>query len=116
VLLDYGFSLYETEILAEVGDVTFDVPVCGGVKSSVAVYNPTAVTAFLPRNHERIEAMVELPRFLYGGIHEGEAVGCVRFFVNGDEVGSVPLVASESVSAIPKKQSLFEKLLSFFCK
>ena len=116
VLLDYGFSLYETEILAEVGDVTFDVPVCGGVKSSVAVYNPTAVTAFLPRNHERIEATVELPRFLYGGIHEGEAVGYVRFFVNGDEVGSVPLVASESVSAIPKKQSLFEKLLSFFCK
>jgi D-alanyl-D-alanine carboxypeptidase len=116
VLLDYGFSLYETEILAEVGDVTFDVPVCGGVKSSVAVYNPTAVTAFLPRNHGRIEATVELPRFLYGGIHEGEAVGCVRFFVNGDEVGSVPLVASESVSAIPKKQSLFEKLLSFFCK
>jgi D-alanyl-D-alanine carboxypeptidase len=116
VLLDYGFSLYETEILAEVGDVTFDVPVCGGVKSSVAVYNPTAVTAFLPRNHGRIEATVELPRFLYGGIHEGEAVGCVRFFVNGDEVGSVPLVASESVSAIPKKQSLFEKLLLFFCK
>jgi D-alanyl-D-alanine carboxypeptidase len=116
VLLDYGFSLYETEILAEVGDVTFDVPVCGGVKSSVAVYNPTAVTAFLPRNHERIEATVELPRFLYGGIREGEAVGYVRFFVNGDEVGSVPLVASESVSAIPKKQSLFEKLLSFFCK
>ncbi len=113
-LLDYGFSLYESVALAEKGEVSLDVPVCGGARSSVKAVNAEAVTALLPRGCGEITAVVELPRFLYGGVEKGAVIGCVRFYTGGVEIGSSPLVSAEGVPEIKKEQSWIQKLLSFF--
>lgn len=115
-LLDYGFSLYETVTLADIGEITLDIPVCGGIKTAVSVYNMNAVTASLPREHDQIQTVIELPRFVYGGAEKGQIIGTVRFFADGQEIGSSPLVTAESVPETPKKQNFFEKLLAFFGK
>ena len=113
-LLDYGFSLYETVTLADIGEISYEIPVCGGIQASVMVENVEKITVSLPKEHGEIRAVFELPRFVYGGIEKGRVLGTVRFFAEDTEIGSAPLVAKETVPASPKEQNWFEKLLSFF--
>ena len=113
-LLDYGFSLYETVTLADIGEISYEIPVCGGIQASVMVENVEKITVSLPKEHGEIRAVFELPRFVYGGIEKGRVLGTVRFFAEDIEIGSAPLVAKETVPASPKEQNWFEKLLSFF--
>ena len=115
-LLDYGFSLYESVTLADIGDITLDVPVCGGVRETVAVCNTARVTVNLPKGTDDIHIVIELPRFVYGGISAGQTIGTVRFFENGREIGSAPLVSQEDVPKVREKQNIFRKWLSFFLK
>ena len=112
-LLDYGFSLYESVMLADLGDITLELPVCGGVREMVTVCNADRVTASLPGGKGDIAMVVELPRFVYGGVSKGQVVGTVRYFENGREIGSAPLVLTEDAPEAPKKQNLFKKWLSF---
>lgn len=113
-LLDYGFSLYETVTLADIGEISYEIPVCGGIQASVMVENVEKITVSLPKEHGEIRAVFELPRFVYGGIEKGRVLGTVRFFAEDTEIGSAPLVAKETVPESPKEQNWFEKLLSFF--
>jgi D-alanyl-D-alanine carboxypeptidase/D-alanyl-D-alanine carboxypeptidase (penicillin-binding protein 5/6) len=113
-LLDYGFSLYESITLADIGDITLEIPVCGGVRETVSVCNTVRVEAALPMGRGDITTVIELPRFVYGGISEGQVIGTVRFFENGYEIGSAPLISTEDVPEAPKKQNIFKKWLSFF--
>ena len=113
-LLDYGFSLYENVMLADIGDITLEIPVCGGIRESVSVCNIACVTASLPMGRGDITTVIELPRFVYGGISEGQMIGTVRFFENGREIGCASLVAMESVPETQGKQNIFKKWLSFF--
>ena len=115
-LLDYGFSLYESVTLADIGDIMLDVPVCGGVRETVAVCNTARVTVNLPKGTDDIHIVIELPRFVYGGISAGQTIGTVRFFENGREIGSAPLVSQEDVPKVREKQNIFRKWLSFFLK
>ena len=115
-LLDYGFSLYERIVLTDIGGITLDVPVCGGVRKTVTVCNTARVTANLPEGTDDIHMVIELPRFVYGGISAGQTIGTVRFFENGREIGSAPLVSQEDVPKMREKQNIFRKWLSFFLK
>ena len=54
---------------------------------------------------------VVLPRYITGKVDIGEILGYVSFTVNGEEAGSVPLVATEAVSAA--KQSVIERIKNF---
>ena len=56
---------------------------------------------------------VELPRFLYAGVEEGDAVGTVRFFENGVELASVKLYAESGVPAQKKEKTFWQKLFPF---
>lgn len=73
------FSLYEREELAVAHALSYDVHVCGGETDTVRVSNAEACYAVLAKAHGKITMTVELPRFLYAGVEEGDAVGTVRF-------------------------------------
>ncbi len=112
-LLDWGFSRYETVTLAAVGEISLEIPVCGGEKGSVSVKNTENVMAKLPKGQDDISVTLEVPRFLYGGIEKGQCVGSARFFVNDREIGKTALYTSESVPEFPKEPTFFQKILSF---
>jgi D-alanyl-D-alanine carboxypeptidase len=113
-LLDYGFSLYETITLTERGEFTYEIPVCGGMKTAVTVANTETVTVSLPKNHGEIQTVIELPRFVYGGIEKGQILGAVRFFADGRELGCSPLAVQEDVPEMKIQKNWFEKIMFFF--
>ncbi|MBS4785317.1 MAG: D-alanyl-D-alanine carboxypeptidase [Clostridiales bacterium] len=114
--------LYERyfQLLAQVSLEEFTqgltVPVVGGVSDQVAVYpavTPTA--ALLEREYDDLVSQVELPRFVYAPVQQGEVLGSVRVLSGDKVVYQSSLVADQSVSASTReKQGLFGFLSSLF--
>ncbi len=115
-LLDYGFSLYESFEIAKIGEYSMQIPVCGGEASAVLVQNTEALTVHLPKNHGTISAVWELPQFLYAGFEKYAEVGRIRFFSDGVEIGMLKLLTTESISCLPKKQTILQKIFSLLGK
>ena len=115
-LLDYAFSLYEEVSLAGSGDFSYGVPVCGGTDSSVTVRNTSALSVMLPRDRGEIRMVTELPRFLYAGVQEGDAVGQVVFYADGQRLGAVTLYAERSVAIQRQEKGFWRKLFPFLLK
>lgn len=118
-LLDYGFSvakLCDASALQE----DLSVKVVGGYANTV-----TATTAYVPKfsvagDTANVQAQAYLKHFLYAPVEKGETVGSVCYTYNGKVVAQVPLVSTQSVSAVTTentespKQSLFHRIWSFF--
>ena len=111
-LLDYGFSLYEEVSL--MGKISYEVPVCGGTASSVRVSTKESPTAMLPQGHGEIVSVVEMPRFLYAGVCEGDVVGKVVFYADGARIGEAFLYAESSVPIVRKENFIRKIFFSFF--
>ena len=112
-LLDYGFSLYEEVSL--MGKISYEVPVCGGTASSVRVSTKESLTAMLPQGHGEIVSVVEMPRFLYAGVCEGDVVGKVVFSADGVRIGEAFLYAESSVPIV-RKENFIRKIFFSFLK
>lgn len=110
-LLDYGFSLYKEVLLAN--DVSCEIPVCGGTKTSVFARTHEEIFAVLPNNHGNIQAVMEIPRFLYAGITEGDVVGRVVFYADGLMIGEAALYAESSVPIVRQEKSFWKIFFSF---
>ena len=113
-LLDLGFSLYESVTLTVAGEQYMVLPVVGGESDYVASSNAEALSVTLPKGEYSISHTVEMKRFYYAPISEGEVLGRVVWYNNGEMIGSVDITAENE---IPKKQikpSLWERITGFF--
>ena len=106
-MLDHGFALYERETVCRAGELSFELSVTGGTKTSVVCENQEELCAVLPKEHGEISVKTELPRFIYAGRKKGEPVGRARFFCGGRELGSVALYLAEDVPKKERKKGLF---------
>lgn len=108
-LLDYGFSLYESEKIASAEEFRVEIPVCGGEKENVRCGISEDVLATLKKGHGEIKTVLKTPRFLYAGICEGEKTGEVEFICGGKVIARADIVARESIAktAVKKRRFLF---------
>lgn len=97
-LLTYGFgicSLYRDDNPPELGEVE----IAKGVKGTVSCqYGDTF--SYLSTSNESfqgIEKQIEWRTDLKAPIESGQEVGTLSYLLNGKKIGSVPIVASESV-------------------
>ena len=110
-LLDYGFSLYEEVALSDT--VSCEIPVCGGTQPSVFAHTRELPTAVLPQGHGTIRTVMEIPRFLYAGVNEGDIVGKAVFYADGEKIGEAFLYAEASVPIFRKEKSFWKRFFSF---
>ena len=89
-LLDYGFSTFTAERIASAGAVLGRVPVLSGTESYAMVAAAEDVI-FPVASEERWTATVDLPRFVYAPVREGNPAGVLRIYVDGAQTLSVPL-------------------------
>lgn len=95
-LYDWAFSGYEFRSLLPMGEIS-RVHVISGEKDSVGVRAAEAPAVLCEKDAE-LELDLELPRFVYAGIREGEPAGIARVISGGEVLGEYELVYSESVS------------------
>ena len=109
-LLDYGFSLL-TPCRFDDSGFRMTLPVVGGARSGVAVVGSDGGTAVLPAREARgIRRTVELPRFVYAPVGEGQVLGRVRYSNAGGTVATTELVAAGTVGAPEAEKNFFQKI------
>lgn len=113
-MLDWGFSSYVRLNLAEVGSYRLTLPVCGGSVSGVVCSNTQAVSVTLPAGHGNIGCIVEAPRFLLPPVTAGQRIGLLRYYCDGREIASVPLVTETGVEAYRRPGALVRWLWRLF--
>ena len=119
-LLDHGFSLYKRETLCAAGEYTLALPVVNATAKAIPVRNASALAVTLPREHPPVSTTVELPRFTYAPLYEGECLGRVVFRcdLDGDGkaeiIGEAPLTVENDLPRKKMRRSFWAWLRSLF--
>ncbi len=97
-LLDYGYSLYQPRVAVERGEELGSVPVTEGDPESLALsagrsYRVTA------RADQQLEIELDAPPAVEGPIARGERLGSAEVLLDGERIGSVPVVAGAGIAA-----------------
>ncbi|HHU23172.1 MAG TPA: D-alanyl-D-alanine carboxypeptidase [Clostridiales bacterium] len=94
-LYDWAFNEYTYKNALPYGEFA-RLPVISGLDDSVGVA-PWQVPGILVKNDSEISLAVELPRFVYAEVREGEKAGCVTVSVDGSPAAIVDLRFLDSV-------------------
>lgn len=96
-LYEYGFS--QTESVALPLPVLPEVTVVGGTADAVPLCAQAAEPVILMRGErDAVVTEWELPRFVWASVQAGDAVGTLRYRLNGRVLAEVPLTVGESVA------------------
>lgn len=96
-LLDYGFANYEyTTIAPQLEENELNVK--KGVQQTVKITAPNSFGALLKKSEaSAIKQEVNLKQNLTAPIKKGDVVGTVEYYLNDEEIGSVDIIAGETV-------------------
>jgi D-alanyl-D-alanine carboxypeptidase (penicillin-binding protein 5/6) len=110
-LLDFGFANYAHYQDAE---TALDaVRVQGGVKNAVGIVKEDFSATLEKGQDARLEKRVDIPDVLAAPIAEGEKIGTVTYLLDGEEVGTCDILATEAVAKIDFR-TLFPRLFAWF--
>ena len=84
-LYEWSFSRYICRNVLE--DIGFELPIAGGGTAHIV---PDGLKILLTRDTE-LEAVAEMPRFIFPPIEAGTEAGIVRVYANGKLLGESPL-------------------------
>ena len=118
-MLDYGFACYHEVTLCEEGFFSAPLPVAAGEREYVMVENTDALTVTLPKTHGSIRCVVELPRFAFAPIRDGQTVGRLIFYEEIAEgglrpLGEVPLSAVFGSEAVVYRRGILGAIKDLF--
>lgn len=110
-LLDYGFSKLTSCVIDDSGFST-SVAVVGGMKGTVEVCGTDGNNVVLDTEESlRIKRTVEIPRFLYAPIEQGQVVGTVRYTLDSKTIAQTDITAKEKILKKEVPANLFEVFL-----
>ncbi len=115
-MLDYGFSLYESVSLADVGEYACTLDCLGGDAEQITASNHAPVTAILPKDRGPITVRVTANRPLCAPISAGDKIGEILFYAGGEEIARTPLCADVDLNTVVTERTLPQKLKDFFTK
>ena len=96
-LLDYGFANWE---VAKLGCEPGEIAVLGGLSDSVGLVCEGGTAVVTKGSAAKVERVIELPEKISAPVEAGGEIGRVRFLLDGEEIGNLPITAAESVKRI----------------
>lgn len=110
-LLNQGFSNYEHRRIVNSGDVVGFQEVAGGVSGNVQLLAAEDFDYALSEN-EKITLLVPGSGFVYAPVAQGADAGFVHVCIDGERIGSVPVIYGETIEQIPiERKNLWERLI-----
>ena len=104
-LLDFGFSQYESIVLAEAGDYTLSLDCICGEKGTVLCSNYDGLKVTLKKGcKDKIRAVTEYDRLLSAPIKQGDKVGRIVFYCGDKIIGECELYAIENIKGTRYKK------------
>lgn len=110
-MLDYGFSLYQTQevYLRFPKEISLVSSYKNKLKIEASSY-PAEVTC---KKDEKLTQFVFLKSFVYAPVKKGDSVGSVDIYANGRLLKTVPLVAAENTESIPSTYKPKRSIISY---
>ncbi|MBQ4108400.1 MAG: D-alanyl-D-alanine carboxypeptidase [Clostridia bacterium] len=105
-LFDYGFSLYESVSLADIGDYTVELPILNGKKSTVLAVNNSEFSFTQRRGEGNFYAVLEPNGNLSAPIYKGDSLGKIVFYKNDEKIGETNIVSLENIKKKEEKRFL----------
>ncbi len=106
-LLDYGFEKVKTYHLAAPDSITHKIPVVGGESDYATVTNAGGLSYTCEKQTANITSELVIDRFLFAPVKQGDILGQVIFYNNGEEIGRIDLTAQNDVNQKKIKKKLF---------
>ena len=97
-LLDWGFANFALYQSPTVG--LPPLRVLGGVSSECAISATPFCVVLKKTEISRVEYLTDLPKAVASPVERGQTVGCVRYLLDGKEIGTSPITANESVQKL----------------
>ena len=100
-LLDYGFTNFSYSSFGNQGDTVKSISVTKGVNSEVSCIYETSPSFLIKKGEESgITYELNLNESVQAPIEQGQSLGSVTYYLNGNKLDSVNLVAESSVNKI----------------
>lgn len=113
-MFDYGFSKL-AGVTMEDADAKFAIDVVGGMSEQVEVIGCNMKSVIINKEDaDKVKRVVILPGFTYAPVPQGAELGKISYRLNGKEIGSVPLVATDTVDQQTVEMGVFQKIGDFF--
>lgn len=106
-LYDFGFDNYE---IRKIPPTNLSLPVISGKKDTINLTS-SELSIFISKN-ANIITKVEIPRWIFAPVHEGEKIGNVVYYLNGRKVASSPIIATEAIERVQPKFNFFDWLFN----
>ncbi len=114
-LLDYGFSNFEYLKYSNKGDLAKEILVNKGTLNSLEIVFESDAGSLIPKGQSaNIVTTVSLPEILEAPVYKGDIVGKVVFSLNDEVLGSVNLVANDTVKKLNLGNMLAHVVESWF--
>jgi len=113
VMLDYGFDNYRA-VKLEVVPNGFLMPVVGGTLSEVYLLADEAESVLVSKKSGELTYEKELPTFCYAPIVNGQKIGKIIFYIDGERIGETTVRAVGEVAEKKTAVDFFKKLLKLF--
>lgn len=101
-ILDIGFSVLKSVRLSEVALTEFSLPAIGlsldNIRASV-----NDESSFVVYNDDKINIEYDIRKYIASEIKEGDTVGAIHVYVNGELYKSYPVIAEDSAKKIKRK-------------
>lgn len=110
-LLDFGFASYSH--YEDTETALAPIKVLGGVKDTVGIVQEPFAETVEKGMDTKVEKRVDIPEVLEAPIVEGQKIGTVTYLLNGEEIGTADVLATEAVGEIDFK-TLFPRLFAWF--
>lgn len=115
-LLEWAFQNFTRVTLMDENSVMREVPVTLSEESDAVIVQPSgSLEATLPSDYDASKAQfqIDLPASVEAPVEKGDKVGTVTLVYNGEEYGSLDLVAADSV-ARSQKLYYIQRVKDFF--
>ena len=107
-LYEYGFT--------QVGEVPLDtsipksLAVVASSKTEITLKTARTPTTVLPLTNNKIERKIQLPRFVFADITEGDPLGEIQYYCAGRLIHTEPILAAESAVIAVRELTFWEKV------
>lgn len=95
-LFEYGFSAYHMENVVSAGNILASAVVAGGKQTKVKLMAGSDFV-FPKKENEKVTVCVRVPVALSAPLMIGQRVGVATVYLDGTEVGLIPLVAAATI-------------------
>jgi D-alanyl-D-alanine carboxypeptidase (penicillin-binding protein 5/6) len=114
-ILDYGFNNFEKRVAVKNGDIISNVCVDKAKESSVQLYSANDLQTLAKKDENIVpDFVLHIPKIIDAPVQKGQKIGTADVIVNNVSIGSVDLLAAQSIEKFNMESNFIKTWKNWF--